>query len=94
MEQMEQTAKHIVFSGEVQGIGFRFTANRLAGRYSVTGFVRNLPDGNVEMLIQGSEQDIRHCIAEIQDSFRGYIRNTKTDSVPPNPSYTNFRVAF
>jgi len=94
MEQMEQTAKHIVFSGEVQGIGFRYTANRIAGRYNVTGFVRNLPDGDVEMLIQGPEQDIANCIADIQDSFRGYIRDTQIDPAPPNPRYTNFRITF
>ena len=52
---MEQMAKHILFSGQVQGVGFRYTAHRTAGRYNVTGFVRNLPDGDVEMLAQGAE---------------------------------------
>jgi acylphosphatase len=91
---MEQTAKHIRFSGQVQGVGFRYTANRIAGRYNLTGFVRNLPDGDVEMLAQGPEQDIDHCIADIQDYFAGYIRDTQTDPVPYNSRYTDFRIAF
>ncbi len=91
---MEQTARHILFSGQVQGVGFRYTAHRIARRYNLTGFVRNLPDGDVEMLAQGPEQDIDTCIAEIQDYFAGYIRNTQIEPVPCNSRLTDFRVAF
>ena len=41
---MDQTAKQVIFRGRVQGVGFRYTARRIAARYDVTGFVRNLPD--------------------------------------------------
>ena len=51
---MDRIAKHIIFKGQVQGVGFRYTTHRVAGRYDVTGFVRNLPDGTVEMLVQGT----------------------------------------
>ncbi len=91
---MEQTAKHILFSGQVQGVGFRYTASRIARQYNLTGFVRNLPDGDVEMLAQGSEQDIDNCIADIQDYFAGYIRDTEIEPVPHNSRHTDFRVAF
>jgi acylphosphatase len=91
---MEPTAQHILFRGRVQGVGFRYTAHRIAARYDLTGFIRNLPNGSVEMLAQGSEEDIRNCIADIQDAFTGYIRNTQTDPVAPNPRYTDFRIAF
>jgi acylphosphatase len=88
---VEQTAKHILFSGQVQGVGFRYTANRIAARYNLAGFVRNLPDGDVEMFAQGSEQDIDHCLADLQDNFRGYIQDTRTERVPCNSRYTSFR---
>jgi acylphosphatase len=91
---MEQTAKHILFSGQVQGVGFRYTANRIAGRYNITGFVRNLPDGDVEMLAQGPEQDIDNCLADIQDHFAGYIRDTRIEPVPCNGRHTDFRITF
>ncbi|MHC4721051.1 MAG: acylphosphatase [Planctomycetota bacterium] len=55
---MDSTAKHIVFTGRVQGVGFRFTALDIANRYNLTGQVRNLRDGTVEMVAQGSSDDI------------------------------------
>ena len=91
---MEQMAKHILFSGQVQGVGFRYTASRIAGRYNLTGFVRNLPDGDVEMLVQGSEHDIDNCIADVQDYFAGYIQDTKIEPVPYNSRHTDFRITF
>jgi len=56
--------------------------------------VRNLPDGTVEMLLQGPAQEIDNCIREIQDSFEGHIRETQIEDAPYNPRYTDFRVAF
>jgi acylphosphatase len=91
---MEQTAKHILFSGQVQGVGFRYTANRIARQCRITGFVRNLPDGDVEMLAQGPGQDIDNCIAEIQDCFAGYIRDTQIEPVPYNSRHTDFRITY
>jgi acylphosphatase len=91
---MEQTARHILFRGTVQGVGFRYTAHRIARRYNVTGFVRNLPDGDVEMFAQGDELDIDHCLADIQDHFGDYIRDTQIESAPYNSRYTGFRITF
>ncbi len=91
---MDQTAKHILFSGQVQGVGFRYTARRIVGRYNITGFVRNLSDGDVEMLAQGPDQDIDNCIKDIQDYFADYIRDTQIDPVPYSSRYTDFRITF
>jgi acylphosphatase len=91
---VKQVAKHIIFVGHVQGVGFRFTAYRVASRHRLTGFVRNLPDGTVEMLAQGSADDIEECIQDIQDSFGGYIRDTKIEDIPPDPNHREFRITF
>ena len=91
---MNQTAKHIIFTGRVQGIGFRFTALDIANRYRLTGLVRNLPDGTVEMITQGPADDIADCIRDIKEAFEGYIRETKPEEIPPDPKYTNFKIAF
>ncbi len=91
---MNQTAKHIIFTGRVQGIGFRFTALDIANRYRLTGLVRNLPEGTVEMITQGPSDDIADCIRDIKEAFEGYIRETKTEEIPPDPQYTNFKIAF
>jgi acylphosphatase len=91
---MDQTAKHIIFSGEVQGVGFRFTAHRIASHHQLTGFVRNLPDGSVEILAQGKPEDINGCIYEIKVAFTGYIRQTQIEDTPINPKYTNFKITL
>jgi len=87
-------AKHIIFIGRVQGVGFRFTAHRIADRCQLTGFVRNLSDGTVEMLAQGQTEDISDCIRDIEETFPDYIRETKIEEIPHDPRYTNFKITF
>ena len=91
---MAQTARYIIFAGHVQGVGFRFTARSLAERLKLTGFVRNMPDGTVEMFTQGSPENISNCIREIEDYFSGCIRDTRIEEVPPDPRYTEFDITF
>jgi acylphosphatase len=87
-------AKHIIFTGRVQGVGFRFTAHRVAGRHQLTGYVRNLPNGSVEMLAQGQLEVIDDCIRDIEEEFAGYVRETKIDDIPPDPRHTDFKITF
>ena len=91
---MEPIARHILFIGHVQGVGFRYTVQRIAGRYGLAGYVRNLSDGTVEMLVQGSSEDIDLCLEEIDAEFPGHIHERKVRQVPPSPRYTDFRIAF
>jgi acylphosphatase len=91
---MAETAKHIVFTGSVQGVGFRFTAFRVANRYQLTGWIRNCTGGGVEMVAQGRPDKIDDCIRDIQESFSGSIRETKIEEVPPDPKYKDFKITF
>jgi len=87
-------AQHIIFTGSVQGVGFRYTAYNIAHRHRLTGFVRNLPDGTVEMLAQGQLEDIDDCIRDIKGSFAGYIRETRIEEIDPDPRYKDFKITF
>jgi len=87
-------AKQIIFVGHVQGVGFRFTAHRMAGRHQLTGFVRNLRDGNVEVVAQGSAGDIEDCIRDIKESFPGYVREVIINDIPPDAKHTDFKITF
>jgi len=87
-------AKHIIFVGRVQGVGFRFTVHRIAIRHQLNGFVRNLPDGTVEVLAQGSSENIDNCIQDIEASFAGYIREARINDIPAEPKYKDFRITF
>ena len=87
-------ARLVIFIGRVQGVGFRFTAHRMAQRHQLTGFVHNLPDGTVEMLAQGSARDIDDCIQDIKDYFGDYLRDTRIQEIPIDPKYKDFRITF
>lgn len=91
---MNQTARHVIFRGRVQGVGFRYTARQVAGQYAVTGFVRNVPDGTVEMFIQGDAAQIDNCIADIQSEFAGHVRETQIEPAAFSPRYTDFRIVM
>ena len=91
---MANIARLITFSGRVQGVGFRFTAQRIALRYELKGFVRNLPNGNVEMLAQGPAEDISNCLRDISETFKAGLRDTKIIEITPNPKYTDFKITY
>jgi acylphosphatase len=87
-----EVAKFIVYSGNVQGIGFRYTAHRIAARYSLTGYVRNTPDGKVELLLQGHPKDIEDCLDDIKQTFERYIKNVSIEDVPFDAEYDSFMI--
>lgn len=91
---MADIAKHVVYTGRVQGVGFRFTAQRIALRYELAGYVKNLPTGQVEMFAQGHPEDVADCLRDISESFAAHIRDTKINELPTNPRYTDFTIAF
>jgi len=91
---MAATARHIIFTGYVQGVGFRFTAHRIATRRGLTGWVKNLTDGSVEMVVQGPSDYIENCLNDIKESFTGYVKETKIQEIPPASHHTDFRITF
>ncbi|MCE5184792.1 MAG: acylphosphatase [Planctomycetaceae bacterium] len=89
---MEQAARHIIWRGRVQGVGFRFTVRQIAAQYDVAGTVKNLCDGSVEAVLQGPADRVQGCIEDIAAEFRGYIREVKSENLPVNPHLTDFRI--
>jgi acylphosphatase len=78
----------------VQGVGFRYTARYLAGRYGIRGWVMNLPDRRVELLAQGEEKKLKDFLKDIQDEFQNYITNIKTEEVSLDPGLEGFQIKF
>ena len=91
---MNKIAQNVIFKGRVQGVGFRYTTHRAASRYDLTGYVRNLPDGSVEALLQGTEPNIQACLNDLQDTFGGYLRDINTTNKPVNPRFHDFRITY
>lgn len=67
----------ILFSGDVQGVGFRWTCRRLAVEIGLSGWVRNLPDGRVEAVLQGSPEQVKGLLQALLNE-PGRIRVTET----------------
>lgn len=74
--------KHIIFYGRVQGVGFRYRAEYAAASYGVTGWVRNLSDGSVEMEAEGTEQSIDNMIIAVGRSSYISIDDMSVKTIP------------
>jgi acylphosphatase len=85
---------HVIFSGYVQGVGFRYTAQRVAGDFAVTGWVRNLPDGNVDLEAQGERAEVEACLEAIRSSMRSKIRGESVSWIGTLAGETEFGIRF
>lgn len=65
----ETVRRRVIYHGRVQGVGFRAMVYEIASRYPVSGFVRNLSDGTVEMIVEGSPDQIGSLMAEVRGQF-------------------------
>jgi acylphosphatase len=59
--------KRVIYEGRVQGVGFRYTTKDLARGYDVTGKVRNLPDGTVELVVSGENAEVAEFLRELRE---------------------------
>jgi len=85
----------VIFEGQVQGVGFRWTVTNLAQRYGVTGYVRNRYDGMVECELQGHLQDILDIIDRLQHaSYYIQIDNYSMKELPVDPEERRFTVQY
>lgn len=84
----------VCYTGHVQGVGFRYSSHSIARGSGVTGYVRNLPDGRVELVAEGSREDLAAVLREIRDRFSGYIRDEKCDVQPATGEFTRFEIRY
>ncbi len=84
--------RHIHYSGRVQGVGFRYTVKNLAMRFNVGGYVRNLPDGRVELVLEGPAEEIDQMAQAVADRMDGYIRSTQVSTPPATGEFAYFQI--
>jgi acylphosphatase len=89
---MNRMARHVIFKGRVQGVGFRYTVRQIAARYDLAGTVRNCPDGSVEAVFQGSPDRVQDCLDDIRQYFEDYIRDVHSTEQVYNPHLTDFQI--
>lgn len=82
-----------IFHGYVQGIGFRYSTERISRQYGVTGYVRNLRDGTVEVTAEGEEKELQEFLQAIRDGPLGpHILEMETDWREATGQWRNFTI--
>jgi acylphosphatase len=80
------------YTGRVQGVGFRATAAQLAARHAVTGYVRNLPDGRVELVAEGETAEVERFAAAVAERMAGHIDAVDRQTRPATGEFRAFAV--
>jgi len=90
---MKRERLQVLYSGRVQGVGFRFTVKMVANGFEVTGIVRNLADGRVEMVAEGQRGELEQFLKGIQDSDVGaFIRGEEKTWTEAKNEFRGFEI--
>ena len=81
-----------LFSGHVQGVGFRETVDDLAAGFDVTGYVRNLPDRRVELVVEGEPNEVERFLQRIAERMGGFIKSRTDDDSPSTGEFREFEI--
>jgi len=80
------------FRGHVQGVGFRYTTQRIAAGFAVSGYVQNLADGRVRVLVEGEARELDQFFGELRAQMAQYIREVQTDLSPATGEFDDFEI--
>lgn len=82
------------YSGNVQGVGFRYTALRAAHGRPVAGFVRNLANGEVEITVEGSRESIDRFLGAVERAMARNIQDVRTQVSPATGEFDSFEIGY
>ena len=85
---------HLIYSGRVQGVCFRAISQELSRHRRVVGYVRNLPDGTVEMEAEGPAPEVEAYLASVAQEFSRNITNVRRTIVPPRGDENRFEIRY
>jgi acylphosphatase len=82
--------KRALYAGQVQGVGFRATARMIAAGHPVAGYVRNLPDGRVELVAEGEPDTVTAFLEEVGRRMGFLVSDTRIEDIAPQgfPGFT------
>jgi len=83
--------RRVVYRGRVQGVGFRYTAQHVAAGFAITGYVRNLPDGSVELEAHGEADQVQAFLDALAQRMAGNISRADVEDVTPS-TYQGFKI--
>lgn len=84
----------LTYSGRVQGVGFRYTTCHVAERYDVRGYVKNLPDGRVELTAEGEPEELDRFAAAVSAEMAALISETTVSESQSDGQFERFEVRY
>ncbi len=86
--------REVYFTGRVQGVGFRYTARDTAAGFAVSGFVRNLEDGRVHLIVEGDAEVIDEFLARLGERMQPNIRRVDQQVSTATGEFSDFGIRF
>jgi acylphosphatase len=90
----DRLRKRVIYSGRVQGVGFRATTHSIARNFDVAGYVRNLPDGSVELVAEGFPRELQSFLDAITEQMDGYIDSAEVAEIAAEGELQGFRIRY
>jgi acylphosphatase len=85
--------KQVYFSGNTQGVGFRYNAFKLSQKHGITGSIQNLPDGRVFLQAEGNPDNVAHFLQSLKVQMKDFITETEETTVPVSEhKHTHFLI--
>lgn len=84
----------INYRGRVQGVGFRWNVKQIADNSPCSGYVKNLADGSVDMVLEGKKSDLDNCIRQIEQRMSGKWVTKTVDERPGKPLFKEFSILY
>lgn len=92
MASKSEQRSTVHYSGNVQGVGFRYTTRSIAQSFAVTGYVQNLPDGRVKLVAEGTKREVDAFLNDVRERFSGHLRDERTDVGPATGEFSGFEI--
>lgn len=86
--------RQVFFSGTVQGVNFRYHTVALSRRFQVTGFVRNLPDGRVQLVAEGQPEVLQAFVRAVSDEMGRFISRADSSDSGATGEFHGFQIAY
>lgn len=85
---------HVFYTGSVQGVGFRLTTQDVANKVGINGWVKNLPNGQVEIVAEAEEDKLKSFLEQMNQTFTNYIQSVDVQWLEATDKFITFGVRF
>lgn len=91
---MSKQRQEVYFRGRVQGVGFRWTVQRIANHFEVVGYVKNLPDGRVQLVAEGAADELDRFVLAIEAEMGSYIADRTQSTTGAIDEFNRFEIRY